>query len=203
MRGSNALQLSGHRHGASGARSRLHLRTVSPLAYVRLSKFLHSWRIGIQGSVEPPGLAATFTPKSQQITVVRATPQTYDRPQHEDAHAYLQDPSGRTERFHGRRGGNPDGERRLRGGTIRRLWPATRWRVLVLPPASPAVRGRRSAARAVARSTSGRTATSSAAPARCAAKDVADLQRPGDPGGPAGARRDNGRRVPSGDHRPA
>ena len=39
-------QLSGQRHGASGARSRSHLRTVSPLAYVRLSKCLHSWRIG-------------------------------------------------------------------------------------------------------------------------------------------------------------
>ena len=30
--GSNALQCSGQRHGASGARSRLHLRTVSPFA---------------------------------------------------------------------------------------------------------------------------------------------------------------------------
>ena len=40
-------QLSGQRHGASGARSRSHLRTASPLAYVRLSKCLHSWRIGI------------------------------------------------------------------------------------------------------------------------------------------------------------
>ena len=37
----------GQRHGASGARSRLHFRTVSPFGYVRLSKFLHSVRIGI------------------------------------------------------------------------------------------------------------------------------------------------------------
>src|SRR6478752_4302913 len=47
-RRSNPEHGSGQRHGASGARSRLHLRTVSPLAYVRLSKFLHSWRIGTE-----------------------------------------------------------------------------------------------------------------------------------------------------------
>ena len=46
-RRSYAGQFSGHRHGASGARSRLHLRTVSPFGYVRLSKCLHSVRIGM------------------------------------------------------------------------------------------------------------------------------------------------------------
>jgi type I pantothenate kinase len=46
-RGAKAEQAGGHRHGASGARSRLHFRTVSPVPYVRLSKFLHSCRIGI------------------------------------------------------------------------------------------------------------------------------------------------------------
>ncbi len=45
-RRSNAGHASGHRHGASGARSRLHFRTVSPFGYERLSKFLHSVRIG-------------------------------------------------------------------------------------------------------------------------------------------------------------
>src|SRR4051794_25003630 len=39
-------QSSGQRHGASGARSRLHFRTVSPFGYVRLSNCLQSWRIG-------------------------------------------------------------------------------------------------------------------------------------------------------------
>src|SRR6185295_15349653 len=80
IRGSNALQLSGHRHGASGARSRLHLRTVSPLAYVRLSKFLHSWRIGMRGIVEPSQPSATFTPNSKPIVVDSLDHHTYHRP---------------------------------------------------------------------------------------------------------------------------
>lgn len=45
-RRSNAGHGSGQRHGASGARSRLHFLTVSPFGYERLSKFLHSIRIG-------------------------------------------------------------------------------------------------------------------------------------------------------------
>ena len=44
-------QSSGQRQGASGARSRSHLRTVSPLGYVRDSKYLQSWRIGMASSV--------------------------------------------------------------------------------------------------------------------------------------------------------
>ena len=39
--------VAGQRHGASGARSRSHFRTVSPLRYVRLSKYLQSCRIGM------------------------------------------------------------------------------------------------------------------------------------------------------------
>src|SRR5690606_24818403 len=39
-------QSAGHRQGASGARSRSHFRTVSPLGYERLSKYLQSSRIG-------------------------------------------------------------------------------------------------------------------------------------------------------------
>ena len=41
-------QFSGHRQGASGAKSMLHFLTVSPFGYDRLSKFLHSVRIGIE-----------------------------------------------------------------------------------------------------------------------------------------------------------
>ncbi|HAS12635.1 MAG TPA: hypothetical protein DCS55_19320, partial [Acidimicrobiaceae bacterium] len=40
-------QSSGHRHGAWGARSRSHFRTVSPFGYVRDSKYLQSCRIGM------------------------------------------------------------------------------------------------------------------------------------------------------------
>ncbi len=45
-RRANFGQSAGQRHGASGARSRSHFRTVSPFGYVRLSKYLQSWRIG-------------------------------------------------------------------------------------------------------------------------------------------------------------
>ena len=49
-------QLSGHLHGASGAKSRSHFRTVSPFEYVRLSKYLQPSLIGIGSgyAIEPP-----------------------------------------------------------------------------------------------------------------------------------------------------
>lgn len=50
-RGWNAAQFSGHLQGASGARSRSHFRTDSPVGYVRLSKNLHPSRIGMPAIV--------------------------------------------------------------------------------------------------------------------------------------------------------
>src|SRR5262245_29342360 len=49
---------SGQRQGASGARSRSHFRTVSPFWYVRLSKCLHSSRMGIATTAPLEGTGA-------------------------------------------------------------------------------------------------------------------------------------------------
>src|SRR4029077_12805238 len=59
-------QSSGHRHGASGARSSSHIRATSPLAYVRLWKCLHSsrmatppwWHAGSRSSTGYEGVRA-------------------------------------------------------------------------------------------------------------------------------------------------
>src|SRR5262245_19226825 len=66
------MQGSGQRHGASGARSRLHLRTVSPSPYVRLSKFLHSSRIGMRTMV--PGATNGAAPRGGTRAVPRTRP---------------------------------------------------------------------------------------------------------------------------------
>ena len=63
-RGWNASQSFGHRHGASGARSRSHFRTVSPFGYVLDSKNLQPSRIGIGEIVPDPATRQQVEPTS-------------------------------------------------------------------------------------------------------------------------------------------